>query len=127
VNGDEHLEWEEFSNHIIELGMVRKDRTFLDAIKDYKPVEWRDEAKHDSEIEHMYYLPKLKHLLVMEREAKRFNVYNMKTGKLHVRDGVWGHKGAVIGCAHAKEFGYVVTSGNDLTINLWDDTNYIHK
>lgn len=33
VNGDEELEWDEFSNHIIELGMVRKDKTFIDAIK----------------------------------------------------------------------------------------------
>ena len=33
VNGDETLEWDEFSNHIIELGMVRKDKTFIDAIK----------------------------------------------------------------------------------------------
>ncbi len=33
VNGDGTLEWDEFSNHIIELGMVRKDKTFIDAIK----------------------------------------------------------------------------------------------
>lgn len=33
VNGDDTLEWDEFSNHIIELGMVRKDKTFIDAIK----------------------------------------------------------------------------------------------
>ena len=49
--------------------MIRKDRTFLDAIKDYKYIEsWKDEVKHESEVEHMYYLPYLKHLLVMERE-----------------------------------------------------------
>ena len=29
----------------------------------------------------MYYLDKLKHLLVMERDSKRFKVYNSKTGK----------------------------------------------
>ncbi len=75
----------------------------------------------------MYYLPKLKHLLVSERESKRFNVDNMKTGRIHVKDGTWGHKGAIIGCAHAPKFGYVATSSNDLTINLWDDNNYILK
>lgn len=98
VNGDNRLEWEEFSNHIIELGMIRKDRTFLDAIKEYKHLEWKDEAKHDSEVEHMYYLPKLKHLLVMERESRFFNVYDMKTGRRKDQvGGPDGHKGAVIG------------------------------
>jgi len=81
VNGDERLEWEEFSNHIIELGMVWKDWTFIDAIKNYNPSEIIDTEKHDTEIEHMYYLPQLKHLLVMERDAKKFKVYNAKTGK----------------------------------------------
>ena len=35
VNDDKMLEWVEFTNHIIELGMVRKDRIFIDAIKNY--------------------------------------------------------------------------------------------
>lgn len=35
VNDDKLLEWVEFTNHIIELGMVRKDRIFIDAIKNY--------------------------------------------------------------------------------------------
>ena len=35
VNNDKSLEWVEFTNHIIELGMVRKDRIFIDAIKNY--------------------------------------------------------------------------------------------
>lgn len=35
VNDDKMLEWVEFTNHIIELGMVRKDRVFIDAIKTY--------------------------------------------------------------------------------------------
>jgi Ca2+-binding EF-hand superfamily protein len=35
VNNDASLEWDEFTGHIIELGMVRKDATFIDAIKNY--------------------------------------------------------------------------------------------
>ena len=61
--------------------MVRKDRTFIDAIKNYYASEIKDTEKHDTEIEHMYYIEKLKHLLVMERDSKRFKVYNAKTGK----------------------------------------------
>jgi len=40
VNGDEYMEWDEFSNHIIELGMVKKDLkdgTKSDVIKKYYP------------------------------------------------------------------------------------------
>jgi hypothetical protein len=33
VNGDETMEWDEFSNHIIELGLLKKDRTFKNVIK----------------------------------------------------------------------------------------------
>ena len=52
VNGDETMEWEEFSNHIIELGMLRKDRTFQNVIKKYEPTETiHDREKHESEIE----------------------------------------------------------------------------
>jgi hypothetical protein len=80
VNNDQTLEWVEFTNHIIELGMVRKDRVFIDAIKNYQPSDIKD-GKHDTEIEHMYYLDKLKHLLVMERDSKRFKVYNSRTGR----------------------------------------------
>lgn len=61
--------------------MVRKDRTFIDAIKNYFASEIKDTEKHDTEIEHMHYIEKLKHLLVMERDSKRFKVYNAKTGR----------------------------------------------
>lgn len=81
VNNDESLEWDEFTGHIIELGMVRKDRTFIDAIKNYYASDIKDDEKHDTEIENMFYIDKLKHLLIMERDSKRFKVYNSKTGK----------------------------------------------
>lgn len=35
VNGDQTMEWEEFSNHIIELGLLRNDRSFKNVIKNY--------------------------------------------------------------------------------------------
>jgi hypothetical protein len=61
--------------------MVRKDRTFIDAIKNYYASDIKDTEKHDTEIEHMHYIEKLRHLLVMERDSKRFKVYNAKTGR----------------------------------------------
>jgi len=61
--------------------MVRKDRTFIDAIKSYYPSAIRDKEKHDTEVENMVFIDKLKHLLVMERDSKKFKVYNAKNGK----------------------------------------------
>ena len=52
VNDDGTLEWNEFSNHIIELGLLRKDKTFKNVIKSYYPSELlSDKEKHENEIE----------------------------------------------------------------------------
>jgi hypothetical protein len=54
VNDDKTLEWVEFTNHIIELGMVRKDSNLIDAIKPYLPSPIKDgvgNSKHDTDIE----------------------------------------------------------------------------
>jgi hypothetical protein len=43
------MEWEEFSSHIIELGLLRKDRTFRNIIKNYYPSETIiDKQKHEN-------------------------------------------------------------------------------
>ncbi|CAG9329654.1 unnamed protein product [Blepharisma stoltei] len=122
VNDDKHLEWDEFSNYIIEIGLVKKDHGFVDIIKNYKQAEWRDSVKHDNDIEYIHYIPPLKQLLVMERDNKKFKVYNMKTGKFERE--VRGHQGAVIGAHYLSEYSTVATSSNDLSIMLWDETSY---
>jgi hypothetical protein len=33
------MEWEEFSSHIIELGLLRNDRSFKNVIKQYYPSD----------------------------------------------------------------------------------------
>ena len=53
--------------------MVKKDSVFVDTIKDYLPSDIRD-VNHDTEIEHIYYMESKQHLIVMERDAKRFKV-----------------------------------------------------
>lgn len=47
VNGDGTMEWEEFSNHIIELGLQRNDRGLKNLIKCYQQSEaMTDKEKH---------------------------------------------------------------------------------
>jgi len=128
VNNDKSLEWVEFTNHIIELGMVRKDRIFIDAIKNYNlsPIQG---GKHDTEIENMIYLDPLKHLLVMERDQKRFKVYNSKTGKwlMNVPARYTGTGGAVIAADYIEHgnIKLVGTTSNNASINFWDSNNYV--
>ena len=140
VNGDEDLEWVEFTNHIIDLGMVKKDSVFVDTIKDYLPSDIRD-VNHDTEIEHIYYMESKQHLIVMERDAKRFKVYNAKTGGLLY--SVPGGKTSVSGgsfiaadlvtqekssATNKQTVTFVVTTSSDNIIKLWDPTtNYTKK
>ena len=52
----ETMEWEEFSDHIINLGMLRNDRTYKSVIKNYYPSETIvDKEKHETGIEKVYY------------------------------------------------------------------------
>jgi WD40 repeat protein len=125
VNDDGFLEWDEFSNYIIEKGLLRNDQKFLEVIKSYSPAYWRDEVKHENEIDYMQFLPELKHLIVCERDSKKFKVYNMKNGKFMKE--VAGHTGSVLGAAYIPRQKTVLTSGNDLFINMWDETNYSLK
>jgi hypothetical protein len=122
--------------------MVRKDRTFIDAIKNYYASDIKDTEKHDTEIEHMHYIEKLRHLLVMERDSKRFKVYNAKTGrwiqnvpgKLMIRNQLYieknaGAGGAVIAADYIEmgNIKFVATTSNNNSINFWDSNNYIFR
>lgn len=133
VNNDQSLEWDEFTGHIIELGMVRKDRTFIDAIKNYFASDILDDKKHDTEVENMVYFDKLNHLLVMERDSNKFKVYDTKTGKCIIPQSLPGggetlsivQGGAVI-AAEYIEMGntkLVATTSNNNSIYFWDPAN----
>lgn len=81
VNGDQHLEWyagftrHEFSSHIIELGMLKKDRTVKEIIKNYYPSDTVKlssmKQKHDSDIEKVYYFDDLKNIITIERDSPK--------------------------------------------------------
>ena len=132
MNDDKTLEWVEFTSYIIELGMVRKDKNHIDAIKTYYPAEIKD-GKHDTEIEHMFYLEKLQQLLVMEKDAKTFKVYDAKKGKLiqtvPESKSKLGNGGAFIAADYIEHgnIKLVATTSNNNAIDFWDSNNYIHK
>jgi hypothetical protein len=95
VNGDGTMEWEEFSNHIIELGLLRNDRSFKNMIKSYFPSETIvDREKHDNSIENLYYFENLKYLFSVEKDSSRFKVYGINNANLLYE--VNAHKGSIL-------------------------------
>jgi len=129
VNGDETMEWEEFSNYIIELGMIKKDRNIGNVIKNYNPSEnIKDTAKHDNEIEKLYYFNKTKQLFVIERDSPNFKVYD-DSGFNLIAD-IPAHKGAILSADCYEDDNYndiIVTTSDDLTINFWEASNFSLK
>jgi WD40 repeat protein len=95
-------------------------------LNNYYASDIIDDEKHDTEVEHVYFIEKLKHLLVMERDSKRFKVYDCKTGKFKQTVGDNGG-GAVIGADFIESENLVATTANNNSINLWDSNNYIFR
>ncbi|KAL4445040.1 hypothetical protein ABPG74_018768 [Tetrahymena malaccensis] len=126
VNGDGTMEWEEFSDHIISLGLLRNDRSFKNVIKNYFPSEHiKDNQKHETPIEKVVYFDKLKYLVVLEKDSTRFKVYNANTAELYYE--VNAHKCAVLDAEYIPDQNLIATSSNDLTINFWDSSFFIPK
>jgi len=117
------MEWEEFSDHIINLGMLRNDRSFKNVIKNYYPSEnIADKEKHETGIEKVYYFNKLKSLIVLEKDSSNFKVYDANECELVYY--IHAHKCAVLAAEYLNELNYIATSSNDLTINFWDGNSF---
>lgn len=115
------MEWEEFSSHIIELGLLRKDRTFRNIIKNYYPSETIiDKQKHENQIESVFYFDKF--VITLEKDNNKYKVYNAQNCDFICE--VNAHKGALITAEHIPEEKMLATSSNDLTINFWDTSTF---
>ena len=129
VNGDKTMEWEEFSNYLIELGMVKRDKTFKESIKSYFPSPLKDKEKHESEIEQIGIVnnpnPKLCQIIVMEKDSKKFKVYDANKCKLI--NSVTGHTSSVIAADYIPEGSLIVTCSNDNSLNFWDSTSHLFR
>ena len=124
VNGDETLEWDEFSNYIVETGISKQKNNFVNVIRNYhlSPII-KDKQKHDSEINKLYFFDKIKHLLAIENESKKILVYNYLKGNLITQ--FVAHNGSVIAAEYCINQNLVVTSGSDNCLMFWNPSqNY---
>ena len=119
VNGDETLEWDEFSNYIVETGISKQKSNFVDVIRNYHlSTAIKKKKKHDNEIYKIFFFEPLKHLIVLENESKKILVYHYITAAL-VTSFV-GHSGSVIAAEYLSGQNLVVTSGSDNCLMFWD-------
>ena len=122
VNGDETLEWDEFSNYIVETGISKQKNNFVNVIRNYHlSTTTKDKVKHDNEINKVYYFPYIKHLIVIENESRKILVYNYITGALIT--SFYGHNGSVIAAEYLSSQNLVVTSGSDNCLMFWNPSH----
>jgi len=132
VNGDETMEWEEFSNYIIELGLVKKDKTgIVSDIKSYFASETLlDKEKHENEIEkvHFFDFERMKYVFVLERNSSYFKVYDGNNMSL-IKNKL-AHKGSILAADYYQDENkndLIVTTSDDLTINFWEASSLTLK
>lgn len=65
----------EFSNHIIELEMLKKDRKVKEHIKSYYPSDSVKmsalKQRHDSDIEKLYYFKDIENIIAIEKDSPK--------------------------------------------------------
>lgn len=83
VNGDKTLEWDEFSNYIVEIGIGKQKKNFVEYIRNYHHTVYPlYKPKHDNNIYKVFFFSKIKHLIALEYHSKKLKIYSYETGKL---------------------------------------------
>ena len=78
--------------------------------------------------------PLERHLILMERDAKRYKVYNAKTGKV-IPEFPSGKMNGMTGSFISADYvnmgpgktSFIATTNSNCSINLWETTNYTLK
>lgn len=123
VNGDETLEWDEFSNYIVETGISKQKNNFVNVIRNYHlSTTLKDKQKHDNEIIKVFFFQPIKHLLVIENDSRKILVYNFQTGALIT--SFYGHNGSVVAAEYLTSQGLMVTSGSDNCLMFWNPNHH---
>lgn len=122
VNGDGTMEWEEFTNFIVETGMTamatQKVGTQID---EYNISDIVDKSKYNSVclIQKLFNIPKLAQMIVLQKKSTGFRVVSTKDGSLLFKVNN-AHKSEILCATYLPKFNWVATSGNDRTIRFWN-------
>lgn len=121
VNGDQSMEWDEFSNFIVETGIAKQKKNFIDVIRNYHINTSVQKITHDSEVIKCLFIPKLKNLFVLESRSKKIKIVNFnpnETRKSRLIESA--HQSSVINLEYLPSMNVIVTSGSDNVLKFWN-------
>jgi WD40 repeat protein len=154
VNGDELLEWREFSSHIIALSFLSKHKLGRQQIKPYRlSYENKKTRQYKSSticLRNLKYCQQTNQVISSDLESGKFKVFDLfeerassifldneedqkfeklKKNDLMFRKEVNAHRKAILGMDIANIYSYrtplLVTSSNDLNIHFWDMSSFV--
>jgi WD40 repeat protein len=121
VHSEEFITWEQVSNYLIKLGASGHDEFTVDNIKTYELAQVDGMIKTETSVEKLVYLEQIDSLVVMQRESRKFKLYDPK--RCTLKNEVVGHRGTVINCCFVDAFSQIATTSADMTVCLWDSVN----
>lgn len=133
VNGDKHMDWQEFSNFCVEAGVAASNMSSMEITEKYIQRSFIDSYSHSSEILQIKFVPELNKLFVCEAGSQTIKVYDPQQPELvflqeiNLADAVMDQsEKRNIGCVLAIEYLVIgsrkllAISATNMTITLWD-------
>ena len=116
VNGDQVMEWEEFTSHLVQLASTYGEDTTSSQLPHFTASSTEDTSTHDRVCDLVRYVPALKRLVVFERNSRRYKVYSTDMKALAV---VRGHRAALLCCEYWEKGGMLLTASADKQLIFW--------
>jgi hypothetical protein len=125
------VSWQDFTSYVVNSFQYTEIER-VDGIANYVPTH-RINTSYDKEIDRIFKIDDIgEHgsLVITEKGSKSFKIATPDSfSELHtMRPSKWteikGHQGDILAVDHLSEFGYIVTSSTDCTINFWETDNY---
>lgn len=143
INGDEHMEWSEFTQYIIDAVMgqnnkeKKEDRELTPAeimelaqshkSRRYQQSNLVDRSLHVGFIRHCQYSPQADLILVVEMEAKQVRLYNTDCQVVLSLSPSFREPAFVLAAAYSESEQLIAVSCSDKQIFLYQDGAYNYR
>ena len=124
VNGDEVMEWDEFTSHLVQLASTYGEDTTSSQLPHFTPSMVEDTSTHDRVCDVVRYIPALKRCVLFERNSRRFKLYSPHDIKPLCT--VRGHRSPLLACEYWEKGGMLITASADKTLIFWQWTSPHH-
>ena len=131
VNGDGTMEWDEFSNFIVETGIAKQKKNFIDVVRNYHLSQNIVKINHDSEVIKTIYSVKTKSLYFLESNSRKIKIVNFNPNeKKKFKQIDNAHQSSVQTLEYIPSQNILVSSGSDNVLKFWNtnkDCELINK